>query len=46
VNPAEALGLSGEAGVLKPGARADFLVLRAGLDLIATYIGGRRVHPV
>jgi N-acetylglucosamine-6-phosphate deacetylase len=43
-NPARALRMSGEIGTLQPGARADFLVLKPDLELIATYIDGVCVH--
>ena len=44
VNPARALGMGDEIGALKPGARADFLVLKPDLNLIATYIDGAPVY--
>jgi N-acetylglucosamine-6-phosphate deacetylase len=39
-NPARTLGLA-EAGVLKPGARADFAVLTPQGEVKSTFIGGR-----
>jgi len=42
--PARVLGIERERGTLRPGARADFAVLRAGtLDVVETWIGGRPV---
>jgi len=43
-NPAKALGFEGEMGTLLPGARADFLILNPGLDLVATYITGKPAY--
>lgn len=38
--PAEFLGLGGERGRIAPGYRADLVLLDAGLDVQATWIGG------
>lgn len=43
--PAEAAGIAGAKGRLQAGMDADFLILDGDLDLKATYIGGRQVHP-
>jgi N-acetylglucosamine-6-phosphate deacetylase len=44
--PARALGLESEIGVLKPGARADLIVLEAGtLALLRVFTGGIE-HPL
>lgn len=39
-NPAQYLGIDHEHGALKPGARADFLVLTKELDVAHSIIGG------
>jgi N-acetylglucosamine-6-phosphate deacetylase len=46
VNPAKVLGLGDEVGFLKPGTRADFLILESDLQLVATYIGGAQACQV
>lgn len=43
-HPAAFLGREGDYGALREGARADFVVLGAGLQLHSTWIGGRKVH--
>jgi N-acetylglucosamine-6-phosphate deacetylase len=40
LNPAQAAGLSGH-GILRVGARADFVVLSAAGEVIKTIVGGR-----
>ncbi|MBB5208742.1 N-acetylglucosamine-6-phosphate deacetylase [Chiayiivirga flava] len=40
--PAQFLGLASERGRIAAGMRADLAVLDAGLDVVATYIGGVR----
>jgi N-acetylglucosamine-6-phosphate deacetylase len=45
-NPARALGMTDEIGTLNPGARADFLVLKPNLDLVATFIDGVRAYSI
>lgn len=44
VRPARLLGVEGERGTLRPGARADLVVLDAGWQVRQTWIAGRRVH--
>jgi N-acetylglucosamine-6-phosphate deacetylase len=46
LRPARLLGLESERGTLRPGARADLVVLDAGDRVVETWIGGRRVHAV
>jgi N-acetylglucosamine-6-phosphate deacetylase len=43
VNPARALGLEEEIGVLQPGARADLVVLDDALEVVMTFVDGQRV---
>jgi N-acetylglucosamine-6-phosphate deacetylase len=45
VRPARLLGIEGERGTLRPGARADLVVLEPDGSVRETWIGGRRVHP-
>jgi N-acetylglucosamine-6-phosphate deacetylase len=46
LRPAKLLGLESERGTLRPGARADLIVLDPGdLTVRETWVGGRRVHP-
>jgi len=45
LRPARLLGLEAEIGSLRPGARADLVVLGPDGQLRETWIGGRRVHP-
>jgi len=45
IRPARLLGIEDERGTLRPGARADFVVLDAEGSVLETWIGGRRVHP-
>ena len=44
LRPARLLGLESERGTLRPGARADLVVLDAADRVIETWIGGERVH--
>lgn len=41
--PAELLQMDRETGHLRPGYRADLILLDEGLNILETYIGGRRV---
>ena len=41
--PAEVLGIDHETGHLRPGYRADLILLDEELNVLETYIGGRRV---
>jgi len=43
-HPAAFLGREAHHGTLREGARADLVVLDAGLKLRSTWIGGRKVH--
>jgi N-acetylglucosamine-6-phosphate deacetylase len=43
LRPARLLGLEGECGTLRPGARADLAVLDAEGRVTETWLGGRRV---
>ena len=43
-HPAAFLGRERDHGSLREGARADFVVLDAALQLRSTWIGGRKVH--
>jgi N-acetylglucosamine-6-phosphate deacetylase len=43
LNPARALGLEEQIGVLQPGARADLVVLDDGLEVAMTFVDGQRV---
>jgi N-acetylglucosamine-6-phosphate deacetylase len=45
LRPARLLGIESERGTLRPGARADLVILGPELALEETWIGGRRVHP-
>ena len=45
LNPARALGLENEIGVLAAGARADFVVLTEILEVAETWVGGEKVWP-
>lgn len=42
-NPAKSLGIFGECGSICVGKRADFTVLDQEFNVIATYVGGKRV---
>jgi N-acetylglucosamine-6-phosphate deacetylase len=42
LNPARAVGMAQEFGVLKPGARADFTVLSPEGEVVKTIVGGGR----
>lgn len=44
LRPARLLGLEREIGTLRPGARADLVLLDAGGEVVETWVGGRRVH--
>jgi len=44
LTPAEFLGVDKERGRIAPGARADLVLLGAGLDVLTTWIGGNQVH--
>lgn len=44
VYPAEAAGVGSVKGRIAPGRDADFLLMKPGFELHATYIGGERVH--
>jgi N-acetylglucosamine-6-phosphate deacetylase len=44
LRPARLLGLEAVLGTLRPGARADLVVLGEQGDLRQTWIGGRCVH--
>jgi N-acetylglucosamine-6-phosphate deacetylase len=44
LRPAQVLGIEGERGSLRPGARADFAVLDDALRVRETWIAGRRVY--
>jgi N-acetylglucosamine-6-phosphate deacetylase len=46
LRPARLLGIEGERGSLRPGARADLAVLDETLRVTETWIAGRRVYPV
>ena len=41
LNPARAVGLSAQQGVLAPGANADFVVLSPAGEVLKTVVGGR-----
>lgn len=43
LNPAKALGLEEQIGVLQPGARADLVVLDDALEVAMTFVDGQRV---
>ena len=43
-NPAAFLGRDRDHGTIRTGARADFAVVDADLQLLSTWIGGRKVH--
>jgi N-acetylglucosamine-6-phosphate deacetylase len=45
LRPARLLGLEAELGTLRPGARADFVVLDKDGAVLETWVGGRCVHP-
>jgi len=44
LRPARALGLEAERGTLRPGARADLVVLDAADRVVETWIAGERVY--
>jgi N-acetylglucosamine-6-phosphate deacetylase len=44
LRPARLLGLEREIGTLRPGARADLVLLDAEGEVVETWVGGRRVH--
>ena len=45
LRPARLLGIEREYGTLRPGARADLVVLDAEGGVLETWLSGRRVHP-
>ena len=45
LRPARLLGIEREYGTLRPGARADLVVLDAEGGVLETWIGGQRAHP-
>jgi len=45
LRPARLLGIEREYGTLRPGARADLVVLDAEGGVLETWVGGQRVHP-
>jgi N-acetylglucosamine-6-phosphate deacetylase len=45
LRPARLLGIEREYGTLRPGARADLVVLDAEGGVLETWIDGQRVHP-
>lgn len=44
LRPARLLGLEREIGTLRPGSRADLVLLDAAGEVVETWVGGRRVH--
>lgn len=42
-NPAKAVGIDGEYGVIKKGRAADFLLIDSELNLKAVYVDGKRI---
>ena len=42
-NPAKAVGIDGEYGVIKKGRAADFLLIDDNLDIKAVYVDGKRI---
>lgn len=42
-NPAKAVGIDGECGVIKQGRAADFLLVDNALNLKAVYVDGKRI---
>ncbi|OLP62251.1 N-acetylglucosamine-6-phosphate deacetylase [Xaviernesmea oryzae] len=42
--PADVMGISARKGRLLPGLDADFVLLTADLDMVATYVGGKEVY--
>lgn len=46
LRPARLLGLEHEIGTLRPGSRADLVLLDPAGEVVATWVGGQLVHPV
>jgi N-acetylglucosamine-6-phosphate deacetylase len=46
LRPARVLGIESERGSLRPGARADLVVLGAAGEVCETWLAGRRVCPI
>jgi N-acetylglucosamine-6-phosphate deacetylase len=46
LRPARLLGLESERGTLRPGARADLVLLDADAHVVETWIGGECVHAL
>ena len=44
LRPARVLGMEAERGTLRPGARADFVVLGPDERVVQTWVGGRCVY--
>jgi len=42
-NPAKAVGIDGEYGVIKEGRAADFVLIDNNLDLKAVYVDGKKI---
>jgi N-acetylglucosamine-6-phosphate deacetylase len=46
LRPARVLGVETQRGTLRPGARADFVILTADGSVRETWVGGRRLYAV